>query len=165
MLPIGTFKARATQAVLGSTKRGDEQVVVQFNVTEEAFAGERITWFGSFSDKAWERTVESLRYCGWTSNDLSDLSGVTSNEVEIVVEHEEWEGKMHARVRFVNGAGAFAVKNRLNPDATKAFAARMQGKIAALSARSGAAVPPKAAPPKSAASEALGDGNDSQIPF
>ena len=49
-----------------------------------------------------KRTIESLRYCGWRGYDLSDLEGVTENEVAIEVEHTTWEGEPRPKVAWVH---------------------------------------------------------------
>ena len=96
--------------------------------------GETITWYGFFTEKTEDRTLEALRHCGWEGDDLSDLRGITSNEVYVVIEHEtNDEGETHARVRWVNSGagGALAMKATMDRAAATAFAQRMKGKVVA----------------------------------
>lgn len=128
MISEGRHKARGIEAALGLTSKGSEQVAVLLEVTAGEHAGETITWYGYFTDKTYERTLESLRYLGWSTDDLADLAGIDQNEVSIQVEHEEDEsGKLHARVRWVNRAGGLAMKETMDDAAARAFAARMRG--------------------------------------
>jgi hypothetical protein len=131
-LPKGRYAAKALSGELGnSSNKGTPQVVVDFKITEYDFAGERIPWIGYFTPATEERTLESLRIMGWKGDDLDNLEGITDNEVELVVDHESYEGKVRARVAFVNRAGGFQQKAPMNKDAAREFALRMRGKAAA----------------------------------
>jgi hypothetical protein len=154
MLAQGQYAARAIEAGLGRTKGGAEQVAVAFQILDEGECqGKVISWYGYFTDKTVDRTLDSLRICGWRGDDLSDLTGVTDNEVKLVVETEEYEGKLQARVRWINAAGGVALKDRLSAEDAKVFAARMRGRVAASAAKSGqpppatTKQPPKDEPP------------------
>lgn len=137
MISEGKHKARGIEAALGYTSKGTEQIAVLL----ETEHGE-ITWYGYFSEKTADRTLESLRYLGWEGDDLSDLSGISANEVTIVVEHEaDEDGRTHPRVRWINRAGGLAMKEAMDEKATRAFAARMKNAARASRAKVGAAVP------------------------
>lgn len=140
MLDRGTYKARAYDAALGVSSKGTEQIAVAFRVTEGDYAGQSITYYGFFSEKTVDRTLESLRHMGWTGDDLTSLDGIDANEVEIVVDHEEdQQGEMRARVRWVNKPGSgLAMKERMSPQAAKAFAAKMKAKAIKSRANGGA---------------------------
>jgi hypothetical protein len=138
LLEPGTYRARAITGELGYTAKGDEQVAVSFEIIDQN--GFRITWYGSFSAEISanakkspiERTFEALRTCGWQGDDISDLTGIEQNEVEVVVEINEWEGKESNRIKWVNAPGSgLALKNVMPPEAKKAFAARMKGQAIA----------------------------------
>lgn len=132
------YEARARTWGLGETSKGTEQVAVEFQILTEGAEFNHITWFGYFTDKTYERTVESLRHCGWTGHDLTDLTGLDANEVELVIEDEDDEdGNPRARVRWVNRKGGLALKAPLTGDKAKSFAASMRDKIKALDASAG----------------------------
>lgn len=135
----GTYVARAVEWEFGWTKNQNEQVAVSFEATEGDFAGERIAWFGFFTDKTQKRTVESLRLCGWKGTDLSDLSGLDANEVKIVVAEEEYEGKVTLKVQWVNSltGGGIALKQVMTDAEKRTFAARMKSVIKGLDAQAG----------------------------
>ena len=145
--PIGTHRVRPVDAVLGMTSTGKEQIGVMFEHLETF---ERITWYGYFTDATFERTIESLRYLGWTGNDLSEWNGGLpegcANEVDIVVEDEQdqRDGTLRRKVRWINSGGGVSVKDRLSDDQARSFGARMKQKIAAAQAAAG--VKPAAKP-------------------
>lgn len=135
MISKGTHKARGVEGALGMTGTGKEQVAVLLEILEGEHMGEQITWYGYFTEKTVDRTMQSLRYLGWETDDLSDLAGIGSNEVRVVIEHEEdQQGEMRARVKWINGGGGIGLKDKMDDNAARAFAARMKG--AAIASRS-----------------------------
>jgi hypothetical protein len=136
-LVAGTFRAKAVTGGLGYTSTEKPQVAVEFQILDEEFANEAITWFGYFTDDTKERTFESLRVMGWKTDDLSNLDGITENEVRIVVKEEEYQGKTSLKVAWVNKPGGLALKTPMSPQQAKAFAASMRGE--ALASRGGTA--------------------------
>lgn len=155
MLTAGTYKARATKALLaqvGANKTPAIQIVFQV-VDEGKHQGESIRWDGWLTtDKAQERTIESLGYCGWTGDDLSvfakedaPLQGLDLNDVEIVVAMEEYEKegekKSAAKVEWVNkiGGRGLNVENAMPEAEATAFAQKMKGLV--LKARSKSPAP------------------------
>jgi hypothetical protein len=135
----GKFKARAKTGLwgLGATSSGNKEVAVLFDILDESAEYSSLTWRGYLSDAAFERTIESLRICGWEGDDLSKLEGLDKNEVELVVEEEEYEGKIQTKVRWVNRLGSLSIKAPLEGDQLKSFAAAMQSRIRALDASKG----------------------------
>lgn len=128
LIPEGTYRARVKSADFGFTSKGTEQVQVAFDVLDPDYDGQTVLWWGYFSEKTAERTMQSLRYCGWKGDDVTDLAGVSDNEVEIVVEHNEYNGKTSARVAWVNrlGGDGVSVKAPMPEDKRKAFAKKMK---------------------------------------
>ena len=139
MISKGKHKGRAVTAVLGFTeKSGKEQVLVDFEIVDGPHAGEHISWFGFFTDATTDTTIGSLRHCGWKGDDLSNLEGVNDNEVELVVEHETYDNKERAKVRWVNKIGGATLKHAMTDAESKSFAARMRGAVIAQRAKGGA---------------------------
>ena len=133
----GTHAARALTAVLSETKKGDPQVVVDFQLLDIEGQSPHIAWYGYFTDKTMDRTIETLRLCGWKGSDLNSLDGLGDNEVSIVLETEEYEGKARQKVQWVNRAGGLAMANPLSADQAKAFAAKMRGAVLAFDQKAG----------------------------
>ncbi len=149
MISVGKYKAKAVgEVVLGeSLEKKTPYIECMFKVTEGAEAGTEVRWTGWLSMNQGpsgktpaERVFESLKHCGWNSDDgdisvFADgaLHGIDSNEVEIVIEHEsyekEGETRVVPRVRWVNrlGGGGVNVQNRMSKDKADAVAAKMRG--------------------------------------
>lgn len=125
-------RANPVSVELGaSSGKGTPQVVVRFL---DSTTGEQFTWYGFLTEKTEERTLESLRYCGWRGADVfGDLHVSATAEVDLVLETEEWEGKTREKVAWVNRPrGAAAPVG----DAQKAqLAARLRAKLAKVDAK------------------------------
>lgn len=127
----GTYRAVPTGYQFGYTKDNKEQVLVDFRIVEEGEFNEwTVPWFGFFTDKTWDRTLESLRHCGWVGDDLSDL-GLLDQEVEIVIDIEaDLQGVDRNKVRWVNkiGAGRITLQKPMVGNDLKMFAAKMKAR-------------------------------------
>jgi hypothetical protein len=164
MLENGNYRARAIQGVLSETKGGKEQVAVEFELLDEGFVGQKITWYGYFTEKTWERTIKSLRACGWYGDDISQLDGLSANEVSLVVEREEYEGKVRAKVQWVNSLDGGIAVAPMAPERAKRFAQTMRGQILAMEKAEGRA-PAQKAPPRPAPKPSKGTDPNADIPF
>lgn len=127
----GTVKARAKEWALGHSSTGKEQIAVLFELTSGEHAGQSITWFGYFTDGAVDRTLDSLRYCGWQGDNLAELDSLDANEVELVLAEEEYEGKVRTKVQWVNRPARLALKEQMSAAQAAAFAQKMRGKAVA----------------------------------
>ena len=166
LIPEGTYRAKATDAALGETQGGAEQVAIAFAILTPGFESHRVAYYGTFGIKALEYTVKAMRACGWQGLDLSDLSGIDANEVNLVIAHEEYNGTVRAKVKWVNdGAGAH-VKKQLDPAAAKSFAQRMRGAIAGIDAATPKQPAPRpAAPAKNGRAPEPPPHTDADMPF
>ena len=133
MIPEGKYKARGIEGQLAtSANKGTPVVQVIVEITEDGEQrGERMRWDGWLTDATTQRTMESLRYLGWETDDLDDLRGIDANEVQIVVEHEWNEEKQrnYPRVKWINRLGGGAKLNaesKLEGSAAKNLAARFR---------------------------------------
>ena len=160
---IGTHKARAKEWGFGVASSGNEQVAVMFEITGGEFAGRTITWFGSFSDAAIDRTLDSLRHCGWDGDSLETIDDLGRTEVDIVVVEEEYQGQMNTKVRWVNRPARIALKHQLEGAALKAFASRLRGKAIAHKQSYGAQ-PAAAAKPANSAPRTRQQSDDYEDP-
>ncbi len=144
----GTYRAKASgEVVLGSSsKKGTPFIECYFEITKGDNLGGKVRWTAYFSEKTNERTIESLQYCGWKGDDLSEFSdgklhGLDSNEVEIVVELEEYQDaegnpKHSPKVQWVNRSGGYLnVASAMNSEAAQSFGERMRGLILAMKAK------------------------------
>lgn len=131
-IPDGTYRARAVEAILTTTRQDKPCVVVTFEFLDQAWKDVRMQWRGYFTDKTTDRTLESLRYCGWKGDDVTKLDGVDECEVDLVVAREkDLKGRWMPRVQWVNKPGMAAAGAPMPPDRAAAFAAAMRGAAAA----------------------------------
>lgn len=184
MIPEGTYKSRGTEGALGYASTETEQIAVDLVFLEGGpeVEGQHLTWYGFFTEKTTERTLESLRLLGWVGDDLSDLTGIDQNEVYVKVTHEEDQnGNLRARAAWINASGGLAMKERMDEGAAKAFAQRMRGHVLAQKQRTkgvpetkpaansgvGQGKRPAAAPPPKRQQRAAPaeEVNDDDIPF
>lgn len=165
MIPVGNYKARGVEAALSTTKAGQPQVAVLVEIIEGEFAGERRTWFGHFTEKTEDKTLEQLRTLGWSTDDLTDLTGIDANEVSIKVDHEpDQNGGERDRIRWINRPGSgLAIKERMDDQAARAFAARMRAK--AVASRAGGAPRASTPQPRSQAPAPRRQQQDEPSPF
>lgn len=134
----GTHRARAVEWALGISSTGKEQVAVMFELVGGPHDTKHITWFGYFSDLTVERTLESLRHCGWDSDSIAELDSLGANEVELVIEDETYEGKTRSKVKWVNRISRLQMKEQMNAQQVAAFAAKLRGKTVASKQKYGA---------------------------
>lgn len=132
MIQPGKYRAYAKGAKFDKTKaKGTDYVAVEFEIMEGPHKGETITWYGYFTEATQGRTVESLQHAGCTfpGDDVTDLEGLGTTEVQIVVNHEEYQGKTSARVQWVNSMSVGPQVHQMAPDQKSAFAARLRGLV------------------------------------
>jgi hypothetical protein len=121
----------ASHGLSRSGQKGTPCIAVVF----EDEAGQRITYYGYLTDAALEYTVRALETMGWKPAEhdwrvdvLNDTDLLVGNLVEIVVEEEEYEGKVRSKVRFVNEIGG-AMGERMPPDEAVVFATDLRARI------------------------------------
>ncbi len=100
--PQGQFPAGVKGTFFGySGNKNTPYIGVTFETSEGI-----ITAYQWLSDAALEITQKALVNCGWDGNDIEELSArpemLAGNEVWITIKHETWEGKIQAKVAFIN---------------------------------------------------------------
>lgn len=129
MYAQGKFKAEVLGGVLTkSSSKGTEQVAVTFRLLEGPDEGRDITAYLALTDARLPYTVKELRLMGW-KDDLNDLLTIQGSFVDLVLEHEQYNGKTQTKVKFINAPGTGGVKAA---DDAAAIADRWRAKIAAL---------------------------------
>lgn len=143
---IGIHLARPLKAELGESSAGHAQIGVEFEILDIEGSKPRIPWYGSFKSEASEEiSIQALRNCGWTGIDFTDIKFPADATVSLVIEmSEEYNGKTHQQVKWVNRAGGVALKKKMDAGGLAAFNARMKGKLLAFDQKAG--TPPKTAP-------------------
>ena len=135
-IPNGKYRAKAKEWLLTEIGANATPAVSVDFVFSDPELG-KIIWDGWLTDAAADRTLEALRYCGWEGTDINDLQGLDANEVELVIEQEDYNGRSYPKVKWVNRAGGLAHKTPLVGDKARAFAQTMKDRIRALDAAKG----------------------------
>lgn len=135
--PVTTDFGRMSVQFGTSSKKGTQQCAVCFEILRGPQAGQKVTWIGYFTDATIERTLNALRICGFEGDDVSSFPGQSpENEVSIVVEHEEYDGKVRVKVAWVNepGGGGMKMANPFDDKALRKFGAQLKGTLKAMPA-------------------------------
>lgn len=119
-----------------SGEKKTENVVVTLEIQDGPDKGQKITWRGYLTEGTWERTVQSLRYMGWTGDDLANISALPT-AVDIVIDHETYNGKTRAKVQWVNKQGGTGIKSNLDTTSKTALAAKWKSRVKAIKAEGG----------------------------
>jgi hypothetical protein len=101
--PAGVVRARIEDHGYSTAKSGNDQFVVRFQTKHGSIAS-----YFSLSDKAADWTVEKIRAMGYEGDDmgaLADGTALRGRFCMIEVRHEEYGGRMRAKVAFVNPDG------------------------------------------------------------
>ena len=125
MTPEGDYEALIHAAYLGFDRFGHEAACVELDIqTRAGITTER--WAGGFDGKWMERTVNCLRICGWTGDDLNTLHELVGRKVSISIVYTRRGDKVYPNV-YINP------RKRMDPNEAKDFAASMKRLIAETS--------------------------------
>jgi hypothetical protein len=132
MIPAGNYFAKGNgPLIITDAKSGSQRAIVPMRITKGDQEGQLIDFRGSLSEgKALEITNRALEAMGY---DYDDDASVTRNEVQIVVQHEEYNGKTYANIQFVNDPNRAAIYTPSS--ASIAAAAKARLKAAAIAAK------------------------------
>lgn len=142
MIEPGRYRARCTgpaDAQWGVSQNGNPQLALVFKFLDRE--GFEMTWIGTFAPGAATNiALQALENCGWQGIDpTEDLSGIESEEVELVVKSElDLEGNPRLRIAWVNrpGYGRIQFTQPAGPAELAAFKGDIRAAVAAR--RSGA---------------------------
>lgn len=141
------FRTKAKAWTLGETGNGTAQIGVSFMVPDGNGGEKQLTWYGFFSEATIDRTIESLRAMGFQGDDLETLAEggtgrLDSNDVEIVVGEEEYQGQTYERVKWVNKPKVgVAMKKVLDGNERKQLASALKDRFRAFDAAAGQRAP------------------------
>ncbi len=135
-IQAGNYRGRGIEGSeqYGTTSNGNDQVVIDLELLD---IGEKVSTFLVFSERAAKYSMERLRALGWSGNDLSNLSGISTNEVEVEVKYEEYQGEQKMKVQIRTNGGRVQLQNQFDDKGRKAFAAKYK----ALAASTAGAAP------------------------
>lgn len=119
-IPNGTYKAKALNYGITKSKAGDAQATINFRllVNPETQETADIMWDGYLkSPKSFEITLDALLILGYTENTLdlfAEGKGLKEGKyVSVVVEEEEYNGRVKPKIKFINEEGSSFTKDFL----------------------------------------------------
>lgn len=128
MHPEGVFPARITGHCIGASRnKGTPQIVVRF---ETDFDGDVKNIVGYFylTPKAESYTMDNILAMGFNGDAIEEINDgqcMVGNRCDVTIKHEEYQGKMNARVAFIDplGKGGRGAGEKLTGDASATKAA------------------------------------------
>jgi hypothetical protein len=122
-MKFGIFKARAVKDLVqyGESANGHPQMALVMRAKMDDGSVQEQTTFLIFSSDAAPYSFDRLRSLGWKGSDLTDLTGIDANEVDVRVFSEEYQGKAQIKCEIIGG-GRVTLAKPMDP---KSFAARV----------------------------------------
>lgn len=123
-----------------ATKKPEVRLTFEF---DENGTNRQVNYKGFLTDAAAEYTIKNLITCGMKSDKLSSLTqpGAFENkEISITVEHEEYNGKTYARVKWINDLGGSKFK-ALTPEIAERSLDHFSAYVKGMRAEMGAPAP------------------------
>lgn len=141
----GTYLGVVSEPTYGwlgeSKKNGTRFVRVPVTITSEgAQRGKTIEWYGYLTDRTQERTIEILESCFGVDWDWNHIN-FEGKEVEVVVEQEEYNGKISFRAKWLNNPNVDRVNGGRSPEEIEAAKAEAKAKAAEIAAELSASMP------------------------
>jgi len=135
----GKYNAKVVDYFMSETRAGNPQVVLKFMMED----GNTIYHYMSLSEKAQPYTAKTLAVLGYEGQDVNLLAdGPKTNilnlskTVELVLDNEEWNGKVNLKVKWVNELGGTNFKKLAKEEAAKKLiGVDLRGHLAELKAQ------------------------------
>jgi hypothetical protein len=138
----GRFKGKYIKGSAQFGLAGDKDTPqLALDLTMKELGGASMTTFLFFSSGAAPYSFQRLWALGWkgkTPQDLSNLEGIDTNEVDVEIREETFEGKTRFKCEILTGPGRVTIEKTIAPDAFAARVAALVGNAGAA----GAAEPP-----------------------
>lgn len=139
MVKAGRYNARVVSYGVPDVEEGKTPAVaLTFRFLEDGQDRE-LTWYGYLSSKAVDMTMKALITAGFRGDNMRALGepeAFEDKEVSIVVEHETFEGKTRAKVKWINELGGAGFK-ALAPEVVEAKFGALNGALRAARAEVG----------------------------
>lgn len=143
----GTFECEVTKPDWGwlqrSKDKGTPYICLPLEVIgKDVDAGKTIAWNGWLSDKAFDRTIDTLIEVFGFDGDMARFhdggQGLEGMKCQIVTEFQEYNGKKYTKVKYLNKAGYVHEVSKLDADEAKKIITQFSGraKKRALAAKS-----------------------------
>lgn len=109
MIAAGKYLANIKDYGVSESSTGKPRIEIQFVCKDAMGTMHTVYWYGYVTDKSLFITAKALVNCGLKGTNYDDLSkGISSGlldterPVEIDVQHEEFKGKIHAKIAWIN---------------------------------------------------------------
>lgn len=120
MIDEGTYPAQLVKndgewLQFSRSSNGNGQVLLTFALE----SGQYQQGFFAITPNAAEYTIQKLHACGFSGTSFREMAKQTPHgKVELVIEHDEYRGKVRPKIKFVNRLGGFSIKreDRLSLD-------------------------------------------------
>lgn len=150
----GTYLGKVTEPMYGwlgeNQKTGTRFIRVPVTIsTEGAQKGKTIDWYGYLSEKTQERTVEILETCFGLNWNWENIN-FAGQEVEVVVEQEEYNGKTSFKAKWLNNPNMDRTNGGKSPEEIEAAKAEAQAKAKEIAKELAASMPRRAGSPVAA---------------
>lgn len=108
MIKDGSYRGQVIAAAFGYTRNQKQQIEILLKLD----TGEEVSYFGSFSGKAAQYTLEAMRLCGWSESDGTNL-GNMRNVVDVVLatKTDDYGTKQEARIYAPRPAGTLRTRD------------------------------------------------------
>lgn len=144
----GIYIAKIVDYGFSLTKAGAPQAKVTLEFMEDG-QKRQLTWFGGFGEKQIKHTLKALITCGLCTDVEAMADGLASNaldlnkELSIVVEHNNYNGKISAKVCWINEpiVNKFATVIAKPEVRAKLAALNLKGELAAMRQQMGVKAP------------------------
>jgi hypothetical protein len=179
----GTYAGTVSEPIygwLGESKNGTRFIRVPVTIaTEGAQKGKTIDWYGYLSEKTQERTIEILESCFGVNWNWDNIN-FAGQEVEVVVEQDDYNGKVSFKAKWLNNPNFDRTNNGKSPEEVEAAKAEAKAKAADIAKELAASMPrrtgkPVAAPQKPTVASKpatrplppahIANADDEEIPF
>lgn len=156
LMPEGDYPVVAIGYRWGFSSNGGEQIGIRLRVIEGPHAGKSLLYYGSLNGGAREFTLKAIKTLGILDLVFSAPNGPVDNSAQAiaVVGHEEYNGKITAKVNWINGVD-IVMKEEMNDQDFRAFAARMKGEIARMGGNTRPSAPPPREPARPPAQQEM----------
>lgn len=134
LIAPGVYKARALCGEIGQHERTrNDQAVVVLEILEGVYQGKTIRWYATVTEKTQRFVIPGLVLCGWRGgldDDGRGMTGITDNEVDVEIVHEEYQGRTIAKVRGIIDPNVTLAGKALSPEQRESFLSRWGEAIA-----------------------------------
>jgi hypothetical protein len=134
-LKPGQYKAVPSNWGFSKTpEKGTEQIFVEMLI-DAGESTETLTWFGYFTDKAKDRTIETIYKLGFNGDFDGLASGHDtkaldiSNQVMVTIENDTYDGKETFKIKWINAIGEQHGIKRLDKAEAMAIINKFKGDI------------------------------------